>query len=81
MSNSGSRSDSELDPDFELALCIVLERSKVDNGGSYRVDAARMPELDPPGPRSAPVGQRSLHRPRVVPSPRCPLLRAGSGGC
>nr|XP_020155305.1 transcription factor bHLH127-like [Aegilops tauschii subsp. strangulata] len=43
MSSSGSRSVDEVDPDYELALRIVLERSKVDTGGSSRSAASPQP--------------------------------------
>jgi len=44
------------------------------------VGAARMPELDPPGPCAATPGQHNPRRTCVVSSPRLPLLHAAGAG-
>ena len=48
MSSSGSRSDDKVDPEYELALRIALERSKVETGAA--------PDLQPRRSRSFTVG-------------------------
>ena len=80
MSSSGSHSGSDLNYEEEMALCIALEQSKVDTGGSSRTGAAQTSELDSPDLCAARPGLHSLHRPRAVLIPRRPLLHAGSSG-
>ncbi|KAE8780449.1 hypothetical protein D1007_46415 [Hordeum vulgare] len=45
MSSSGSHSGEELDPDFQLALYIVLERSKVETMGSSGSASSPLPRM------------------------------------
>lgn len=37
MSSSSSRCDDDLDPEYELALRIALELSKLETGGQLRI--------------------------------------------
>nr|BDI54670.1 hypothetical protein [Triticum aestivum] len=85
MSSSGSLSDEDVDPKYELALRVALELSKVDTGGSsgsaaspsrrFPVGASRTSTLAPPGPCAALTGgQRDRRLPQAVPLPRRLLL-------
>ncbi|KAE8801952.1 hypothetical protein D1007_22211 [Hordeum vulgare] len=67
MLSFGSRSDDDLDPDYELALRIALERSKVETRDSGPSRSARSSGTWPA--QSAPPLRRLL-APSVVAPPR-----------